>query len=259
MGFGGEDVGTETGRLSSRNPNLQQIPKVKDFRKAFIPAEGHKLIVLDYAGLEWRVLAHILVYRYDDWSLVDEIKAGIDPHTATGEKMGVDRHTAKILNYSINYGKSPTGLSLQLGIPMQKAKDTLAGFFRARPGIKRFHEDITEYARRSGFVRSLLGRYRYLDFNGNPRKAERQALNVIQPAATDIVVCAMLKQDRVNRHNNARLILQVHDELVVECPKENAEATLEATKKAMTNALVGVREFCCPLDVDGGIYDSWGG
>jgi DNA polymerase-1 len=258
----GESGGTETGRLTSRNPNLQQIPKDKTFRDAFGAAPGYRLVVLDYKGLEWRVMAHILAHKYADWSLVEEIKAGIDPHAATAEKMGVgDREVGKILNYSINYGKSATGLSLQLAITQKQAQGYLDAFFRARPGIRRFHRDIVGYARESGFIRSLLGRHRYLDFEANPRRAERQALNVIQPAATDVMVMAMLRAHRSPELTalGAKLVLQVHDELVIEAPAANAQKVFEVAKHEMETALAGVRDdFKCPLEVEGGTGETWG-
>jgi DNA polymerase-1 len=277
LGFAGDDdnpIGTETGRLSSKNPNLQQIPKDKRFRNAFCAEEGNLLVVLDMKGLEWRIAAHIVAHLYGDYSLVDEIKAGVDPHSATAEKMGVgDREVGKILNYSINYGKSPLGLSLQLGIPKKRAEEYIRAFFKARPGLAQFHEDIVAYARNNGFVRSLLGRYRYLDFAGLGRKAERQAKNVIQPAATDVMVAAMLRcnsephQELIDLgwyneelHSlGARMLLQVHDEIVFEVPAERAPRAREVAAQAMEAALVGIRDdFRCPLSVEGGVGETWG-
>lgn len=280
---------TETGRLSCKNPNLQQQPP--EARDLFIADPGHVLLCLDYAGLEWRILGHILAHRYDDWSLIDEIKAGIDPHSATALKMFAlpcsveqvktlfpkERAAGKILNYSINYGKTPEGLAVQLRIPVWEAKKYIEDFYRARPGIKRWHKDCVELARGTGLSRTLLGRWRYIEgINSCSRwqreKAERLAMNTpIQASAMDIVLVASLRCNpaphpdlvRLGWYSGAldqlgaRQILQVHDELIFECPESNAAEAFETAKSLMEHAMEGIRPFLCPLEVTGGYGVNW--
>lgn len=315
----GLDPKTETGRLAAKNPNLQQIPSPGDVlreimglpeprvRQAFIASPGHVLLCLDYSGLEWRILAHILAQRYDDYSLVNDIKDGVDPHSATAQRMGQAfpngifgpaaaipiadikkrfphlRAIAKILNYSINYGKTGAGLGVQIrdeaGNPIGKdaGQQLIDGFLAANPGIARFHEDITQYGKERGYVRTLLGRYRYIpQLRAKKRwlfnKGRRLALNTpIQGSAADIVTAAMLRCNPVAHPElvntpwysaaldqlGARLILQVHDELLFEVPEENAVPAMAVAVQLMENCLVGLRDFKCPLDVDGGIGPNW--
>ncbi len=286
---------TETGRLSCRNPNLQQQPP--ETREAFIAKPGHVLIALDYAALEWRILAHVLAHRYGDKSLVDEIVAGVDPHSATAVAMGLcpgpvnevadsfpkARSDAKILNYSINYGKTAAGLGVQIkdefgeGIGTKAGQALLDGFYEARPGIAKFHKDIVRYAEAKGGVRSLLGRFRPIDqpyrvktrFGEREGPGARQAKNVIQNCAADVVTLAML---RVNTNPelreagwynarlaqlNCHLILQIHDELLFEVPEENAKPARAEAAVAMMHCLEGIRNFECPLDVSGGYGANW--
>lgn len=287
---------TETGRLSCRNPNLQQQPP--ETRRAFVAKPGHVLIALDFEGLEWRILAHVLAYKYGDTSLVDEIKAGIDPHSATAVAMGLcpgpvsevkgkhpdARSNAKILNYSINYGKTAAGLGVQIrdefgeGIGAKAGQALLDGFYEARPGIARFHQDIVRYAEAKGGVRSLLGRFRPIT---EPFRVEtkwgvregpgaRQAKNVIQNCATDVVTLARLLVNTnpelkgTGWYNerlaqlSCELLLEVHDELVFEVPEANAVASRQIAAEVMSTCMENVREFLCPLGVSGGIGLDWG-
>lgn len=286
---------TETGRLSCRNPNLQQQPP--ETRAAFVAKPGYALIALDYEGLEWRILAHVLAYKYGDTSLVEEIEAGIDPHSATAVAMGLcpgpvaqvkarfpaERANAKILNYSINYGKTAAGLGVQIrdsfgeGIGAKAGQALLDGFYEARPGIARFHRDIVKYAEGKGGVRSLLGRFRPIDqpyrvktrFGEKEGPGARQAKNVIQNCAADVVTLAML---RCNTNPELKaagwyhpgladlgcdLLLQIHDELLFEVPEANAAEARELAAQAMASCLDGVRDFRCPLGVSGGYGPNW--
>ncbi len=311
---------TESGRLTCKNPNLQQLPThqqnplvqenplieelTQEVRRAITARPGYKLVCLDQSGLEWRILAHVLAHRGDS-SLVDEVKAGIDPHSATAVKMGergvemfrlclsvpigqvkrdfpVQRGFGKILNFSINYGKTATGLGVQCrdanGDPMgdEFGQELLDGFYAARPGVREFHQAIQDYAEHHGYVRSLLGRYRYLELEGNlskwkRRKELRKALNVIQNCAADVMSLAMLRCNPYPRPEmvelgwwNKRLhelgavpLLQVHDELLFEVPEANAERAKEEIAHQMTHCLDGVREFLCPLATEGGIGSNW--
>lgn len=280
--------GTETGRLNCKNPNLQQIPKRGDgieVREVFRAPEGKKLLAADFQGLEWRILAHTVASRYDDWSMVQEIQDGVDPHSSTAVGMKLcsgpvetvkernpdARDAGKGLNYKINYGGSALGLGLSLGVSTKRASQYIKAFYQARRGVGRFHDDIIAYARSRGFVKSLLGRKRYLDFDKYPWKAERQAKNVIQACAVDVVSLAMLKCNPVPEPElvelgwfneelyelGAELILQVHDELLFEVPNTNVGRAKEVVSVAMSKALEGEMEFLCPLGIDVGVGNTW--
>jgi DNA polymerase-1 len=269
---------TETGRLSSRNPNLQQIPP--RMRSAFVAPPGQLLLELDYKALEWRILGHIIASWFGDTSIVDETLAGIDPHDATAEKMGKDRRTAKILNYSTIYMKTGLGLGLQLKIGEEAGEVLLQEFFEARPGIARFHREIVKYAEATGGVRSLLGRRRPITeplkiWSKKKRKevwgpGARQAANVVQNCAADIVDMAMLKvntdpelkeQGWFNEELaslDCHLLLQVHDSLLFQVPEGNSERARVVAGNAMETCLEGIKQFLCPLGVSGGAGKSWG-
>lgn len=295
-------VTTKSGRLASKKPNLLNIPK--EARGAFVAKPGHDLVVYDYSGLEWRILAHILAALYNDWSLVREIEQGIDPHNATAVDMfdfdeglkyisGDDfkalggeykkaRDVAKILNYSINYGKTAAGLSLQLTMVLRRpvsvdeAQGFIDSFYASKPGVLRWHRDIVKSAWAKGYVRTWLGRWRpmpklsedmpeYMQSSG-----EREAMNTpIQGSAADIVTLAMLRTNTdpelvplgwYNHDLNmlrCKLVLQVHDELVFEVPKENTERAMPIIVNEMENCTDGVKPFHCPLAVDGKAARTW--
>lgn len=261
---------TETGRLSSKNPNLQNQPP--EARVAFLAEEGNVLLARDYSGLEWRILAHILAFCYDDYSLVDDIKNGVDPHDATAARMSaivdreVSRAAAKILNYSVNYGKTEHGLAIQLDIPIAEARVLLDAFYAGNPGIERWHRDCVAFARENGLCYTLLGRHRYLNFAGNKwaqSRTERLAMNhPIQGSATDIMLAATLKvSERFNeklRALGSRLLLNVHDEFVFEVPRENVEEVSQEVDHQMVNAIYAHRpDFKCPLETSGGWGVRW--
>jgi DNA polymerase I len=291
---------TETGRLSSRNPNLQNIPirteLGRKLRELFIAESGNVLLALDYGALEWRILAHVLAFRYSDTSLVDEVVAGVDPHIATAVYMGLmpgpasarqveyeatkqwkrERDIGKILNYAVNYGKTGPGLGVQIKDPnghpigTKRGQALLDGFFRARPGIARFHKDIVDYADKHGYVRSLLGRPRQIPemrcrceqcSRGRScalrRRGERLAKNVIQNCAADVVTAAMVKCHRL-LSKSTNLVLQIHDELLFECDEDEAHGVQEAMRHAMETCLEGLKDFRCPLAVSGGFGPTWG-
>ena len=262
---------TRTGRLTSRNPNLQQIaPVVRDVFKA---RDGHVLIETDYASLEWRALGHIVAKRYEDFSLVNEIREGIDPHQATAEGMtkrlgrSVTRAAAKILNYSVNYKKTAAGLAIQLEIPESEAEALLDAFFEARPGIAQWHRDAWDYVKTRGYCRTLLGRFLPIpEVTGDRFKrqqAERKSVSFpIQGTAADIASLAMVGCSEIFnsklRGMGVTLLLQVHDSLLHECP-EGAVAEAKAEIEArMVHCLKGCAEFLCPLAVSMSTGKTWG-
>jgi len=295
-------VTTKSGRLASKKPNVQNMPP--EARGAFIAKPGHHLVVYDYSGLEWRILAHILAALYNDWSLVREIEAGIDPHNATAVDMfGFDeklksltgedfkslssehkkcRDVAKILNYSINYGKTAAGLSLQLTmvlrrpVTVEEAQGFIDKFYQSRPGVWKWHRDIVKSAWARGYVRTWLGRVRplpklnedlpeYIQSSG-----EREAMNTpIQGSAAEIVTLAMLLTNTdpelasLGWYNHdlrmlqCKLVLQVHDELVFEVPSENVEPAKAIIANTMETCTNGVKPFHCPLAVEGKAARTW--
>lgn len=257
---------TESGRLASRNPNLQNIPARSDtfgIRKCFTAPRDRRLVVLDYSQLELYVLAHFLLEYFGDSSLADDLLAG-DVHTATAVRCWGDkskRTEAKIINYSVNYGKTAVGLGAQIrdeeGNPIgtERAQALLDTYFSAYPGIVEYQELQKRSATEKGHCSTIAGRTRYLDFGTEQwqaRAAERKALNTpIQGSAADIVTAALIAVA------DLPCVLQVHDELVFETETENAPAVLEQARGAMEAAgeRFGLR---VPLKVSGGIYENWG-
>jgi DNA polymerase I len=246
--------GTATGRLSSSNPNLQNIPvRTEDgqrIRAAFIAAPGYLLLAGDYSQIDLRVLAHYS----GDQALLEAFRAGEDIHRQTAAEIffvspGLItpemRRVAKTINFGIVYGMSSYGLSSQLNISRREAQIFIDRYFDHYRGIKIFMESIVEKARKDGYVSTLLGRRRILpDINHANRTrrefAERTAINTpIQGTAADIIKLAMLQADRELRRRElgARLILQVHDELVLEVPEEEVAATRQLLQAAMENVI----------------------
>lgn len=258
---------TDTGRLSVKNPSVNCIKKGGDTRKAFIAGNGYKLIVADYSTLELRILAHFLAAKFDDWDLAEDLKE--DLHQATADKLGITRDMAKVINFSINYGKTPKGLATQLGISKDEAEEILELYFETYPAIVRWQIYCESFAHRTGAIRTLLGRYREI-----PELAEemyrgpgfRKAINTpIQGSAADLVTMAMLRT-YTGRHlpqyynatlarTGCKLICQVHDELIFRVPKISSEEALPLVKAAMENPLD--KPLLVPTPVQAAIADSW--
>ena len=259
-----------TGRLSSTNPNLQNIPirteLGQSIRRAFIAGPGNVLLVADYSQIELRILAHIA----DEKRLIDAFAAGEDIHRATAALvLGAapelvtpeQRRAAKTINFGILYGMSAFGLSTELGISTKEADKFINAYMDQYPGVKRYMEETLETAEREGKVETLYGRVRWLpdikSKNWNLREnARRMAINArIQGTAADILKLAMIALDRRLRDEQpaARLLLTVHDELVLEVPEEQAEAVAAIVKAEME----GVVELKVPLVVDAGWGKSW--
>lgn len=256
---------TTTGRLSSFNPNLQNIPirteRGRLVRKAFIADPGKVLLSADYSQIELRILAHIT----EDPGLMKAFQEDLDIHTATAaEIFGVKlqdvdanlRRTAKAVNFGIAYGQGAFGLAETLGIPRGEASDIIAKYFLRFAKVKQFMEDIVEQAKQQGYVETMFGRRRYLDEfkskNMNVRKfGERAAINApIQGSASDLVKLAMIK---LHGEITIPMLLQVHDELLFECDKEDAEENIEIIKPIMENVI----KMKVPLKVNVGAGHSW--
>ena len=259
-----------TGRLSSNNPNLQNIPvrdaRGREIRKAFVPAEGHIFFSADYSQIELRLMAHLS----KDKSMIADFLSGIDIHTATASKIfGVEladvtremRSRAKTANFGIIYGISSFGLSERLTIGRKEAKDLIDGYFNSYPGVKTYMDESINKARNVGYVTTMFGRKRYLNdihsrnqvVRGN---AERNAINApIQGSAADIIKIAMVKiHERIKAENfNSKMILQVHDELIFEVVNDEFERLKEMVLFEMSNAV----KLDIPLKVDWGVGNSW--
>ena len=265
------NMATATGRLSSSNPNLQNIPIRGEFgrrmRDCFIAAPGNKLVAADYSQIELRVLAHLS----REPALLDAFANGADIHARTAallfdkEQAAVgpdERRQAKTINFGLLYGMGPQKLSRDLGIKLDAAKAFIARYFERLPGLSAFYDGIVESAKAQGFVTTLAGRRRLLPDirSANSQlasQARRQAINtVVQGGAADIIKMAMLAAagDPELARGQATLVLQIHDELLLETPSETAQAAGERLAGLMT----GVYPLAVPLEVDWGTGPTWG-
>lgn len=261
---------TTTGRLSSTNPNLQNIPIRSDIgrpvRACFVAEEGHRLLSADYSQVELRVLAHVA----DEQVLKDVFHAGEDVHAATAaevfeippEEVDVgQRSKAKMVNFGIVYGLTGFGLADRLNIPRKEAEEFVARYLERFPAVRRFREEVVERAQEEGYVTTLMGRRRPIPElrSGNPntrRLGERLAVNtVIQGTAADIIKVAMVRcWARLREEQMAtRLVLQIHDELLFEGPPEEMDAAVELVRTEMTAAY----QLDPPLEVDAGVGTDW--
>ena len=259
-----------TGRLSSTDPNLQNIPNRtqlgQEIRKAFIPEKGFKLISADYSQLELRILAHIT----KDPVMLAAYQNGEDIHAQTArlvfgakneKELKEKRRLAKIVNFAIAYAVEAFGLSARVGISRAEAKQVIADYFDTYKGIRRFMDETPIIARDQGYVTSMFGRRRYFpsikDRNFSVRsRAEREAINMpIQGTASDIVKISMIKVDAAikNAGLKTRMIMQVHDELLFEAPKDEIEKASEIIRREMESAAV----LDVPLAVEIGVGNNW--
>ena len=261
-------TGAATGRLSSSNPNLQNIPIKtelgREIRAAFIPREGWRMLVADYSQIELRLMAHLS----NDPVLVEAFRAGEDIHTRTAaEVMGVPplmvtkeaRNNAKAVNFGIVYGISPFGLSAQLGITRKEAETYIHNYFDRYKGVRAFLDDTIAAVRKSGVTSTLFGRERPIpDMNSrNPNArgfAERTAVNSpLQGTAADLIKLAMIRIDSRLKDRRSQMLLQVHDELVLEAPPEEAEEVAQMVKDEMEHVYL----LHVPLVAEVGIGSNW--
>jgi len=251
-----DQTGAETGRISSNNPNLQNIPVRSELgrriRKAFIAPAGHYLLAVDYSQVELRILAHIS----GDERMLESFAQGLDIHAATAslvygvpieEVTSQQRAVAKMMNFATSYGVSPYGLSTRAGISMEEARQFMATYFSTYPGVRRYLDETIARAKRQGYVETLLGRRRYFPVLKSTARvsqqaraaAERAAINFpIQGSAADILKIALREVHRKLREQGfaARMILQVHDELVLETPIAEMEAVAPLVVATMESA-----------------------
>ena len=260
-----------TGRLSSTNPNLQNIPirtdMGKEIRKAFVPRdENHTLLAVDYSQIELRIVASIA----EDPGMMEAFHAGIDIHTATAAKVfGIEvadvtkeqRYKAKSVNFGLIYGQGAFGLSQNLGIKRGEAKELIDAYFEQFGGVKTYMDDTIKYCREHGYVKTLMGRKRFIpDINSNNQTvvgfAERNAINApIQGSAADMIKLAMINiHNRFNKMGiGTKMILQVHDELLFDVPKTELEEITAVIKEEMERAM----PLRVPVIAEAGHGDNW--
>jgi DNA polymerase-1 len=259
-----------TGRLSSSDPNLQNIPirsaEGRKIRQAFIAQPGHKLIAADYSQIELRIMAHLSA----DKSLLTAFATGVDIHSATAAEVfevAIDqvttdlRRSAKAINFGLIYGMSAFGLAKQLGLSRSQAQSYIDLYFTRYPGVKNYMDTIKELAKEQGYVETLFGRRLYLpeiqSRNAARRQyAERTAINApMQGTAADIIKIAMINTDKWLIENNLAnsMIMQVHDELVFEVPDHQIESLSNSIRDIMCSAA----QLDVPLIVDIGVGNNW--
>ncbi len=260
---------TTTGRLSSADPNLQNIPiKTEEgrmIRNAFVAPKGQKLLSIDYSQIELRIMAHLS----KDKGMISAFQNGEDIHSATATEVfgnpgeaasEEDRRSAKAINFGLIYGMSAFGLGKALGIPRNMAQEYIDSYFAKYPGVKLYMEQTKEIAREKGFVETLFGRRLYLPgiHSGRTRQAaERAAINApMQGTAADIMKIAMINiQDWLEKEKaQAKMILQVHDEVILEVASKDADSIATKISEIMSQAV----QLSVPLEVESGIADNWG-
>ncbi|MBI2615722.1 MAG: DNA polymerase I [Gemmatimonadetes bacterium] len=265
-----DQAGAATGRLSSFEPNLQNIPvrtaRGELIRRCFVPGPGCRLVVADYSQIELRLLAHLS----QDPAFIEAFRRGGDIHRETAAiifGVAVDavtaemRSRAKTINFATIYGQGPFALSRQLGISQDEAREFIRLYFERFAGVRRFLDQTVERARRVGFVETLFGRRRYIpelkDPNYNVRAfGERTAMNSpLQGSAADLIKIAMVRLHRALVANGSRgaMLLQVHDELVLEAPEPDVDAVVQVVRREME----GAAELSVPLVVEIGVGDNW--
>ncbi|NBC20778.1 MAG: DNA polymerase I [Alphaproteobacteria bacterium] len=267
-------AGAQTGRLSSNDPNLQNIPirteEGRKIRTAFIAAPGHVLIAADYSQIELRLLAHIA----DIDALKNAFRDGLDIHAMTASEMfdtpieGMDpmvRRRAKAINFGIIYGISAFGLANQLAIPREEASNYIKSYFAKFPGIRAYMDETKSFAKQHGYVETAFGRRLHLkdisSKNQGARSfAERQAINApIQGSAADIIKRAMIRLPAAISAAGlkARMLLQVHDELIFEAPEDEADSVTALVRETMQGAALPALELSVPLDVQAQSASTW--
>ena len=261
---------TTTGRLSSSDPNLQNIPiRTEDgrrIRQAFEPSKGNKFISADYSQIELRVMAHMS----KDAGLLQAFQEGEDVHSKTASEVfdvGIKdvtsdlRRNAKAINFGLIYGISAFGLGKQLGISRNLAAEYMAMYFEKYPDVKKYMESTKEFASQKGYVETLFGRRLYLrDINARNairrQASERAAINApVQGTAADIMKIAMINMHKAIKaeKSKAKLILQVHDELILDTPEDE----IDKIAKLITDSMMGAANLDVPLEIDIGIGDNW--
>ncbi len=264
--------GSRTGRIASSDPNLQNIPIRTELgrrvREAFIAVPGYQLLAVDYSQVELRIAAHMA----QDAAMLAAFLSGQDIHATTASAVwnvsidavtSTQRRHAKAINFGLIYGMSPFGLTRTTDLTLAEAEDFVSAYFRKFPGVKGYLDGIRETAAQQGYVETLLGRRRYFPGLKNAQnvqvrnREEREAINApIQGTAADIMKIAMLRLPKALREAGlaAKMLLQVHDELVLECPIDEIDAAVAVVKDAME----GAYSLDIPLHTDARFGDNWG-
>ncbi len=260
-------TGTATGRLSSKDPNLQNIPVRselgREVRSVFVAKEGCKLVSIDYSQIELRLLAHFS----QDAALLEAFQKGVDIHMATAVRLfgeveaKAKRNFAKSVNFGLLYGMGPKKLSDELGITQSEAKEIIANYFASFPTVKQYLEGIQEQVKIDGYVETLLGRRRFFDYenaNGMQKAAYmRESVNtVFQGSAADLIKLSMLQIDTMIKEEltDADMLLQIHDELIFEVK----EAQVDAVSKRFVDVMEHIYDLRVPLVCSVSVGDSWG-
>jgi DNA polymerase-1 len=265
-------TGSVTGRIASSDPNLQNIPirteLGRQVRQAFIAGSGNSLLSVDYSQVELRIAAHMS----NDHAMLAAFRADQDIHTATAAAIlgkpldkvtKTERRNAKAINFGLLYGMSPYGLTRTSDLTLAEAEDFVEAYFKQFPGVKNYLDNMRRLAAQQGYVETLLGRRRYfpgLKSGGNPAtraREEREAINApIQGTAADIMKIAMIRVAAALKENelNGRILLQVHDELVLECPQKELKKTAQIVRTMMENAY----NLVIPLKTEARYGHDWG-
>ena len=259
-------TGTATGRLSSKNPNLQNIPvrseSGKEIREAFIARDGYKLVGIDYSQIELRLLAHFS----QDEALVNAFNSGLDVHMQTAikifgeEEAANKRNIAKSINFGLIYGMGSKKLAATVGITTKEAKVYIESYFEAFSSVKPYLKSIEEKSVEDGFVKTLLNRRRLFDYSsvGGMQKAAflREAVNtVFQGSAADLIKLSMNKIHKKYKNNeDVKMLLQIHDELIFEIKEDKINDIITDIKEIMIN----IHRLSIPLEVSVNIGKSWG-
>ncbi|MDO9546694.1 MAG: DNA polymerase I [Pelolinea sp.] len=265
-------TGSVTGRLASSNPNLQNIPTRTPLghrvRHGFIAGEGNVLVSVDYSQIELRIVAHMA----NDKAMLDAFRAHHDIHATTAAAIYQvpltdvtkdQRRHAKAINFGLIYGMSPFGLTRTTNLTLAEAENFVKAYFQEFPGVKAYLDGIRKTAAEAGYVETLLGRKRYFPQLKNPAtaqvrsRAEREAINApIQGTAADILKIAMIHLPKAIRNENlkAKILIQVHDELLLECPEIELKETIRIVQEVMENAFV----LSIPLETDVAWGKNWG-
>lgn len=244
---------TSTGRLSSSDPNLQNIPIKTDLgkqiRRAFVARPGYQLLAADYSQIELRVMAHIA----NDKNMISAFNAGRDIHAETSKSLNIDRRMAKVVNFSIIYGTSAYGLAQALEVDQHFAKNLIDQYFATYHGVKKYMFDTVSSAKQKGYVETLFGRKRFIPeiYSSSTvvrNAAERAAINMpVQGSAADIMKLAMIAIDKYLKDKpDISILLQVHDELILEIPQDKVELIAKEVKKLMESA----HKLCVPITVE---------
>ena len=260
-------TGTATGRLSSKDPNLQNIPVRSELgrrvRSVFVAKEGYKLVSIDYSQIELRLLAHFS----QDAALLEAFREGVDIHMATAVKLfgeaeaKAKRNFAKSVNFGLLYGMGPKKLSAELGISQSEAKEIISSYFASFPTVKQFLEGIQEQVKIDGFVETILGRRRFFDYenaNGMQKAAfMRESVNtVFQGSAADLIKLSMLQIDTMieDEKLDARMLLQIHDELIFEI----AVSEVERIGSRFVKTMEDIYPLNVPLECSMSVGENWG-